>query len=207
MHGDVTLGLGSTLSDYAEFIPAHPHAFHVTVVSANAPSPTSVPVPHLSPSTESPGFYNNPAGAQPGVIAASSLVRPRFTTPPSSANEPSFLILVVFEDGSTMAPVVSASTTVRRFCQQVGNFANVSSDIHSGLTLCWLRFGSDAPHVRFTSDPSWGPGTRFLLARSSSEICRALDARWLAPASQPSSSDACAIWTAASSWLWADPSC
>jgi hypothetical protein len=129
MHGDITLGLGSTLNDYAAFIPAHPHAFPVTVVSAYASSPVRMPVPLLA-SASSPDFCNNPTAAPDTSItfvAQAQNARPSFTTS-TSTSETSFLILVVFEDGGTMAPVVSASTTVRRLCLQVGTFANVSPD-------------------------------------------------------------------------------
>jgi hypothetical protein len=151
MHGDIPLGLGSTLNDYAAFITTHPHAFHVTVASANVSSPVRMPAPHLPAPTGSLGFCNNLTTAQPGVIAASSLARTSFTTP-SSATESSFLILVVFEDGGTMAPVVSASTTVRQLCQQIGNFANVSPDTvflqFAGSVLEVTRCMSDPPSIR-----------------------------------------------------------
>jgi hypothetical protein len=101
MHGEITLGLGTSLGDYEALFT--PHAFHVTVVSMAASTsprllPSPLPVParslHLTPTL--PGT-ESPTVPTPHV------------TPLFRPNEPSFLILVVFEDGSTMAPVVCAS--------------------------------------------------------------------------------------------------
>jgi hypothetical protein len=110
MHGSRALDLEAVLGDYASPLS---HAFHVTVTIFPASPPVSI-------SDRRPP---NPPLSLPQPLFPASLP----VTPPPIIHA-SFLILVVFEDGSTMAPVVWGSMSVHRLCQQIGKFFNVAPD-------------------------------------------------------------------------------
>ncbi len=135
MHGPQILDLEAVLGDYAGFFSSH--AFHVTV--ALFPASPPVRITDRAPP--------NPPISLPRPIFPSSLP----VTPPPITHA-SFLILVIFEDGSTMAPVVWNSLSVRRLCQQIGTFSNVAPDTvylyFAGSVLDMERSMDDHPPIQ-----------------------------------------------------------
>jgi hypothetical protein len=105
MHGSRVLDLDSVLGDYLTNFASH--AFHVTVAIFPAPPPVRI-------SDRQPP---NPAPSLPRPTWPITLP----VTPPPVTHA-TFLILVVFEDGSTMAPAVWNSMSVRILCQQIAIF-------------------------------------------------------------------------------------
>jgi hypothetical protein len=134
MHGSRALDLDTVLGDYT-----HPmtQAFLVTVAIFPASSPVSI----------SDRRTPNPPLSLPQPLWPASLP----ATPPPITHA-SFLILVVFEDGRTMAPVVWNSMSVRRLCQQIGTFSNVASDsvylYFAGSVLDVERSMADPPAIQ-----------------------------------------------------------
>jgi hypothetical protein len=135
MHESRPLELGAVLGDYAAYFTGH--AFHVTV----ALWPASPPVQLTNRNTPNPP-----------ITLPRPLLPPSLPVTPPPVTHTSFLILVVFEDGSTMAPVVWGSMSVRRLCQQVGTFANVPSDsvflYFAGSILDVERSMADSPPIQ-----------------------------------------------------------
>jgi hypothetical protein len=135
MHGSRVLDLDAVLGDYLPLRDSHD--FHVTV----ALFPASPPVQLTTRQTP------NPPVSLPRPLFPASLP----VTPPPVTHA-SFLILVIFEDGSTMAPVVWNSMSVRRLCQQVGTFSNVAPDsvylYFAGSVLDVERSMDDSPAIQ-----------------------------------------------------------
>jgi hypothetical protein len=187
MHGSRALDLDTVLGDYV-----HPatQAFLVTVAIFPASPPVSL-------SDRRPP---NPPLSLPQPFWPASLL----VTPPPITHA-SFLILVVFEDGSTMAPVVWGSMSVRLLCQQIGTFSNVASD------SVYLYFaGSILDVERSMADPAAiQAGARvyafFSIDRALRMVLRVMqgDAGWT-PTTTYESPSARTFWTATSSWFLTD---
>jgi hypothetical protein len=160
MHESRSLDLGAVLGDYTAFFTGH--AFHVTV----ALWPASPPV-QLS-DRSSP----NPPITLPRPLFPSSLP----VTPPPVTHT-TYLILVVFEDGSTMAPVVWGSMSVRRLCHQIGTFSNVAP-----YSVFLYFAGSVLDVERSMADPPPYPGrrarVRVLYHRQGPPVCGAGITGW-----------------------------
>jgi hypothetical protein len=135
MHGSRVLDLDSVLGDYITNFTSH--AFHVTV--AIFPAPPPVRISDRQPS--------NPAPSLPRPIWPVTLP----VTPPPVTHA-TFLILVMFEDGSTMAPAVWNNMSVRTLCQQIATFSHVAADTvylyFAGSVLDMDRSMADSPAIQ-----------------------------------------------------------
>jgi hypothetical protein len=145
-HGDLTLQIGTTLGDYAEFVGNNfgANAFHVRVTIAPAASPSGPP----------PQPLNLPSGGRSPTSPTLSPPLLSSATPrtPFTSDTTSFLILVLLEDGRSLQPVVWGSMQIRQLCQQVGAFAHVSHDTvflqYAGSVLDPERRIHDPPAIR-----------------------------------------------------------
>ncbi len=80
------------------------------------------------------------------------LFRPRALV----SNEPSFLILLEFEDGRMATQVVWPSMSTRHLCVQIGDLAHVRPD----TVFCYFA-GSVLDNERYIADPlAIGDGAR-----------------------------------------------
>jgi hypothetical protein len=156
MSGDTLLRLGTYLEDY----PGHIGHFgmHTVPSATNTPPVRSSPHPaDLSTAghAQSPTLTSTSARISdrpPTLMPTELLFRPRAL----ASNEPSFLILLEFEDGRTATQVVWPSMPIRHLCVQIGELAHVPHD----TVFCYFA-GSVLDNERCIADPpAIGDGAR-----------------------------------------------